>query len=109
VLPQHDPFIAEVLDNCGLQALDKNRLDEAEKFLSESVGIWEQCPKYPSNLVQAELFLAETYMRQEQRSLPESLLNKAAQTLGTIQEDAPHRAELRQFYDRLFEELTKSQ
>ena len=109
VLPQNDPFIAEVLDNCGLQALDKNRLDEAQKFQSESVSIWEQCPKYPSNLAQSELFLAETYLRQEQRSLAESLLNKASQTLGTIPDDAPHRAELRQFYDRLFEELTKSQ
>lgn len=108
VLPKNDPFIAEVLDNCGLQALGTNKLDDAQKFLSESVSIWEQCPKYPSNLVQAELFLAETYMRQGQPSLSEPLLKKASQTLGTIPDDAPHRAELHQFYNRLFEELTKS-
>ncbi|MCU0713050.1 MAG: serine/threonine-protein kinase [Pirellula sp.] len=106
VLPQHDPFIAEVLDNCGLQALDKNRPDEAEAFLSESVQIWEESQNHLSNLAQSELFLAEAYLRQGKHSLSDSMLSQADQTLGKLGDSAPHSSELRSFYRQLQAELS---
>lgn len=59
-LPPQDPFVAEVLDNCGLLAI---RLDEHEKaieFLTESVAIWKRHETYRSNALQSQLFLAES-------------------------------------------------
>ena len=101
VLPNDDPFIGEVLDNCGLQALDKNKLAGAQQYLSESVRIWEKSKRYPENLVQSKLFLAEALMRNGQIRQSEAYLNEAHQSLNCIPQNSLELVSLREFHNRL--------
>lgn len=94
VLPVNDPFIAETLDNCGLQALDNNRPDEAERFLTESVRIWSTTGDFPANVAQSQLFLAEALSRLDDHDRSVAMLNHARKTLENVPRSDAHFAAL---------------
>lgn len=101
VLPANDPFIAEVLDNCGLQALDNSQLPDAERFLNESVHVWSSTNMYPANLVQSQLFLVEALSRQDKADQAAAMLDAAKKTLSTVPDSHSHTETLRSFCDQL--------
>lgn len=105
VLPNNDPFIAEVLDNCGLLALERNVPADAALSLTESIRIWEQCKSYPANLAQSQLFLAEALCRLGRSEDAESLLDKTSKSLDRIPAENPDIPALRQLQHQLRTQL----
>ncbi len=105
VLPNNDPFIAEVLDNCGLLALERNSLAEAESSLAESIRIWELCKEYPANLAQSQLFFAEALLKLGRAEDSKAMLDKASESLDQIPAQNPHVTALRQFQHQLRSKL----
>lgn len=97
MLPARDPFIAEVLDNCGLQALEQSQPEAAVQRFEESVEIWGSSPQYPMNLAQSQLFLAEAHLMNGQIVLARSLLNEAGKTLSQLPPADPEVAALANF------------
>ncbi len=108
ILPDDDPFIAEVLDNCGLQALERKTPLEAERFLKESVRIWGMNQKYLENLVQSQLFLAQAYLRNGQLSQSEIVLKEAGDSLLGISKDSPYFLPLSELHRSLQTELLET-
>lgn len=79
--PADDPFLAEVLDNCGLLAIRLGEHDAAVEFLSRSSEIWQQHKNYRPNFVQSQLFLAEAMIHQGRVSEARTILSKAESEL----------------------------
>lgn len=79
--PADDPFLAEVLDNCGLLAIRLGEHDSAVEFLSRSSEIWQQHTNYRPNFVQSQLFLAEAMIHQGRVSDARMILSKAESEL----------------------------
>lgn len=79
--PADDPFLAEVLDNCGLLAIRLGEHDAAVEFLSRSSEIWQQHKNYRPNFIQSQLFLAEAMIHQGRISEARTLLSKAESEL----------------------------
>jgi len=105
ILPPEDPFIAEVLDNCGMQALDRNDLRGASQYLAESVRKWGKTDRYPANLAQSQLFLADVLLRQSQIEQAESVLNQAQKSLERVPSDSAHYEGLSEFTKQLRTQL----
>ncbi|XZE21749.1 serine/threonine protein kinase [Pirellulaceae bacterium SH449] len=105
ILPENDPFIAEVLDNSGLHALDMKQFKDAKRFLTESVYIWRQSEKYLENLTQSQLFLAEAQLHSSEFRQAEVTLNEALMTLQRLPAGSKDAPSLRNFHDRLQAEL----
>lgn len=101
VLPSDDPFIAGVLDNCGLLALDRHQPTDAIRHLSESVRIWGKSPRYLSNLAQSQLFLAEALLREGEINPSDAMLREATQSIARIPKDTPYVAPLQEFLGQL--------
>lgn len=97
MLPDNDPFIAEVLDNCGLNASERGDFEQAIHFLSESVKIWEQLDQHIANCVQSRLFLAEAFLKQGSLEKAKQQLRFASEHLQSSSLESQHAEPLHSF------------
>lgn len=100
-VPPEDPFLAEVLDNCGLLATRLNDHTSAVEFLSRSTRIWQQHRKHRLNHVQSQLFLAEAMIHLGRTSEALSLLKPAEAELGNSSPATPEIAQLQVLLQQL--------
>lgn len=100
-VPPEDPFLAEVLDNCGLLATRLNDHSSAVDFLSRSTNIWQQHREHRLNHVQSQLFLAEAMIHLGRVSEALSLLKPAQAELGKSSPATPETAQLQVLLQQL--------
>jgi hypothetical protein len=93
--PVDDPFLAEVLDNCGLLAIRLGEHLAAVEFLSRSSEIWQQHKVYRPNFIQSQLFLAEAMILQGSLSDARVLLSKAEPELMSLRSASSEEQQLR--------------
>jgi tetratricopeptide (TPR) repeat protein len=99
-LPAQDPFLAEVLDNCGLLAIRLGEYQQAIDFLSKSGAIWNRKESYRPNALQSRLFLAEAMMLHGRRDETRDLLSDVQAGLGSLL-TTPEIEQLRGFLKEL--------
>lgn len=95
------PFIAEVLDNYGLEAIDRGEFESAERYLKNAVAIWMTSERHPTNAVQSNLFLAETLLKQGKFKEAAAVIVEARQRLSSLPAETQELAELRAFAQQL--------
>lgn len=106
ILPTEDPFIAEVLDNSGLLALDRQQFSVASDLFTESLQLWSQRPEYLPQRVQTQLFLAEALLAEGEVTRATDLLQSAAQALQGLPGNSDEAARLRKLLASLQTRLT---
>lgn len=83
-LPAQDPFLAEVLDNCGLLAIRLGEYEQAIDFLSKSGAIWNRKESYRPNALQSRLFLAEAMIHHGRHEEAHRLLSHVQTELNSL-------------------------
>ena len=58
-LPENDPLLAEILDNCAAIALESNQPELAARLLEDAVAIWQFDDAFPARCIQSRLLLAK--------------------------------------------------
>lgn len=105
LLPESDPFIAEVLDNCGLLAIDVGDYEKAIRLLCEASNAWKQIQSYPLRELQSKLFLTDAFLAVHQAEQAASTLREAERLLQQIPSASPERAQLQTFFQKLQQRL----
>lgn len=106
ILPTEDPFIAEVLDNSGLLALDRQQFSVASDLFTESLQLWSQRPEYLPQRVQTQLFLAEALLAEREITRAADLLQAADKALQGLPGNSDEAARLRKLQASLQTRLT---
>ena len=109
IVGSDDPFIAEVLDNGGLDALEQGDLEEAKKHLQDAAEIWSQTGEHPANAAQSRLFLAETLLKLGERANAKAALQEADQQMRKLPKGNESLVFLRALWTELSAEIQGSQ